>query len=116
MLRLLIDENFNQRILRGLQYRLPSVDFLLAEHAGLRQTKDTDVLAWAARENRTVVTHDRKTMVPHAERLVHEGQDMAGVILVPQQIAIGRAINDLEIVIGCSDQSELRDQIKHLPL
>lgn len=116
MLRLLIDENFNQHIVRGLQRRLPSLDFLLAEQAGLKQTRDPDVLAWAARENRTILTHDRKTMVPDAERLVFLGQKMSGVILVPNRMAIGRAINDLEVLIGCSDQSELCDQIKHLPL
>jgi Domain of unknown function (DUF5615) len=116
MLRLLIDENFDERILRGLNRRLPFLDFLLAKQVGLRQAKDTDVLAWAARENRTVVTHDRKTMVPHAEQLIRQGQSMAGVILVPKKMAIGRAINDLEVLVGCSDHSDLCDQIKHLPL
>lgn len=100
MLRLLIDENFDQHILRGLQRRLSSFDFLLAEQAGLRQTKDPDILAWAARENRTVLTHDLRTMVPYAKRLVLLRQNMAGVILVPKRLAIGRAINDLEVLLA----------------
>lgn len=116
MLRLLIDENFNQRILRGLHRRLSSLDVLLAEQAGLRRAKDPVVLAWAARENRTILTHDEKTMVPDAKQLVLQGRSMAGLILVPQRMDIGRAINDLEILIVCLDHADLRDQIKRLPL
>ena len=115
MLRLLIDENFNQRILRGLKLRLSSVDLLLAEQAGLRRAKDPDVLAWAAREDRVVLTHDEKTMVPYAKRLVLLGKNMPGLIMVPQRMHIGRAINDLEVLVGCSDHSDLRDRIERLP-
>lgn len=116
MLRLLSDENFNQRILRGLKLRLPSVDLLLAEQAGLRRAKDPDVLARAAREDRIVLTHDEKTMVPYAKRLVLLGRSMPGLILVPQMMHIGRAINDLEILVGCLDHADIRDQIERLPL
>ena len=41
---------------------------------------------------------------------------MAGVILVPQSLAIGRAIDDLEIVVECYSQLEMRDRIQRLPL
>ena len=41
---------------------------------------------------------------------------MAGVILVPNRLAIGRAINDLEIVVKCYSQSEMRDRVQRLPL
>ena len=41
---------------------------------------------------------------------------MAGVILVPDQLAIGRAISDLEIVIECYSQAEMRNRIEYLPL
>lgn len=116
MLRLLIDENFDQCILRGLKCRLPSLDFLLVEQAGLKQARDVDVLIWAAREDRTILTHDIKTMVPDAEQLIFLGEKTAGVILVPSRMSIGRAVNDLELHIHCWDQHDLRDQIKYLPL
>ena len=35
MLRLLIDENFDQRILRGLRLRLPQLDYLIVQQAGM---------------------------------------------------------------------------------
>jgi hypothetical protein len=41
---------------------------------------------------------------------------MAGVILVPDRLGIGKVIEDLEIAIQCQSQSEMRDVIQHLPL
>jgi hypothetical protein len=40
MLRLLIDENFNHRILQGVQLRLPRLDFVLPKQVGLAGSKD----------------------------------------------------------------------------
>ena len=64
MLRLLIDENFNNHILRGVKLRLPQLDFVLAKHVGLASLPDTVLLRWAAQENRTILTHDIKTLIP----------------------------------------------------
>jgi hypothetical protein len=55
-------------------------------------------------------------MVRDANQLVAQGKPMAGVILVPDQLEIGRAINDLELVLGGSTESEMRDSVKYLPL
>ena len=60
MLRLLIDENFNHDILRGLIRRVPELDFLVVARIGLAGTPDVDLLRWAAQETRTIATHDRK--------------------------------------------------------
>jgi len=54
-------------------------------------------------------------MVPDANQLVAQGEPMAGVIFVPEQLEIGRAINNLEIVLECSTESEMRDSVKYLP-
>jgi len=62
MLRLLIDENINNHILRGLQLRLPQLDFLLVKQVGLAGSPDSVLLEWAARDQRTILTHDVKTM------------------------------------------------------
>ena len=67
MLRLLIDENVDHRILRGLLRRVPQLDFLVVAQIGLAGTPDIELLRWAAQENRTIVTHDVNTMVPDAE-------------------------------------------------
>lgn len=62
MLRLLIDENVNHRILRGLKLILPTVDYLIAQDVVPRGTEDPDLLAWAAEQNCILVTNDLKTI------------------------------------------------------
>ena len=116
MLRLLIDENINHHILRGLKLRLPQIDYVLVRQIGMAGSPDWELLRWAAREKRIIVTHDRNTMIPYAEHCVKTGERMAGVIFVPDQLAIGRAIEELEIAVECFSPAELVNQIKYLPL
>lgn len=62
MLRLLIDQDLDQVILRGLLLRVTTLDVTTAHQAGLSDSSDPDLLAWAAEQARIVVTHDRRTM------------------------------------------------------
>ena len=116
MLRLLTDENFNWKILRGLARRSIHADILSLRDAGLAGQADEFLLKWAAQEDRTILTHDIKTMKKFAEDLLIQGEPMAGVILVPERLALVQAIDDLELLIECSSQSELHNCIEYLPL
>ncbi len=58
------DVNLNQIILLAAKRREPSLDFKTAVAAGLAGLNDPEVLAVAARDERVLVTHDRKTMRP----------------------------------------------------
>ena len=116
MLRLLIDENIDHRILRGLLRLIPQLDFIIPARVGLAGLADSELLRWAAREDRTILTHDIKTMPHYAKQLLIQGEPMAGVIVIPDGLQIGNAISDLELVLECLSQSDLRDRIMHLPL
>ena len=116
MIRLLTDENFNQKIARGFRLRLPQLDLISVRDTDLASQPDMLLLHWAAKENRAILTHDIRTMVPYAEQLVALSEPMAGVIFVPDQLQIGRAVNDLEITLECSLESEIRNAITHIPL
>ena len=116
MLRLLIDENFSHPVLHGVKSRLPDLDFVLVRQVGLGGAKDPVLLRWAAQNDRTILTRDRRTMPDFAAELIQLGEPMAGVIVVPQNMPIGRAIEELELVIACHSQEDFRDVIKHLPL
>ena len=116
MIRLLTDEDFNHDILRGLIRRVPHLDFVLVHDVGLTSQPDPVLLKWAASKHRSIITHDEKTMVPYAKQLVRQGESMAGVILVPQSLGIGRAIADLELIVECCSESDMRDRIEYLPL
>lgn len=116
MLRLLIDENVNHRILRGLRSRLPELDAVTVRQVALLGFKDPLLLRWAAENDRTILTHDTKTMRPDAEQMLRRGETIAGLIVVPQTMRVGRAIEELELMIVCYSQLDLRDRIERLPL
>ncbi|MCA9939319.1 MAG: DUF5615 family PIN-like protein [Anaerolineales bacterium] len=61
-MRWLSDENLNADILRGLLLRRPYLDLVRVQDVGLRGSDDPTVLAWAAANDRIMLTHDRATM------------------------------------------------------
>jgi hypothetical protein len=65
-LRFLVDEDFDNDILRGVLRRRPQVDIVRVQDIGLSGMKDCLVLEWAAGEGRIVLTHDVSTMTKHA--------------------------------------------------
>jgi hypothetical protein len=77
---------------------------------------DPDVLAWAAAEGRLLLTHDISTMVAHATHRLERGEPMAGIVEVPANLPIGRAIDELELLVRVSDEREWSGQILFLPL
>jgi len=62
MLSFAADENFNNDIVRGLLRRLPDLDLIKVQDAGLSGADDPAILEWAAQENRVLLTHDVTTM------------------------------------------------------
>lgn len=115
MIRLLTDENLNQHILRGLRRRLPRLDCVSVRDVGLAGSPDLVLLKWAAKEQRTILTRDIKTLVPAANRLVAQAEPMAGVIVICKGVAIGHVINDLELLLECNSESDMRNSIEYLP-
>lgn len=116
MIPLLIDENFDQRILRGLRLRMPQLDYLIVQEIGLSGLDDPALLEWAAAKGRVIVTHDVNTMTTFSSDRLKESLPMPGVIIVPEELSIGRAIDDLETIVECSLVDDLENQIQYLPL
>jgi uncharacterized protein with PIN domain len=116
MLRLLIDQDLDHSILRGLLLRVSNLDVVTAHQVGLSNASDPEVLAWAAKQERIIVTHDRRTMPYHATSRIARAEKVAGMVVVSKQLPISRVINDLEIIVSCSDTFEWENTIKHLPL
>ncbi|MPZ17654.1 MAG: hypothetical protein GEV06_07065 [Luteitalea sp.] len=116
MLPLLIDENLNHQILRGLRLRLPALDYIVAQNATLRGAADETVLEWAAEHGRILVTHDVNTVPRHAYDRVRADQPMPGVVLVPGNLGVGLAISELATLIECSTTAECVNQVFYLPI
>jgi len=115
MLRLATDENFDNRILRGLLRRRPDVDIVRVQDAGLTGKGDAEVLEWAAIENRVLLTHDVTTMKRFVDERLAAGLSMPGVFEVSQQTPIVQAIEDILLLIECSLAGEWEGQINFLP-
>jgi len=116
MLALLVDENLNQRILRGLKRAVPQLDHIVAQTAGFGGLEDSPLLARAAAQNRIVITHDLKTMPKYAYERVRSGQPMPGMVAVPDSLPIGQAIEDLALIIECCQPAEIENLVLYLPL
>ena len=116
IVRLLIDQDFNQHIIRGLRARIPELDALSAFEAGLSEALDSILLAHAALTDRVLLTHDRKTMPSHAAVRIAEGQPMPGLFVVPRRLQFNQVVDDLEIIVTCSLENEWNNIVRYLPL
>jgi hypothetical protein len=115
-MRLATDENFDNRILRGLLRRRPEFDIVRVQDVGLSGWSDADVLAWAAQEGRVLLTHDVTTMRRYVDERVDAGLSMPGVFAVSQQRPITQVIEDILLLAECSLEGEWEGQIQFLPL
>lgn len=116
MLWLVADENFNVDIVRGLLLRQPGLDIVRVQDAGLAGADDPDILAWAAQHNRIVVTHDRATMAVYAYERAAAGEEMQGVFILNDRFPVGQVIQEILLMIACSEQADWRGRVVHLPL
>ena len=104
----LIDENVKHRILRGLRRCLLALDYLLVQDTEVLQQDDPTVLDWA-------VAHHR-TMTKYAYARLAAGQPFSGLVIIPQELAIGSAIEELAMLLTCSNPEEFPNRVIHLPL
>lgn len=116
MLNFLADEDFNNRIVRGLRRRLLTLDIVRVHEVGLIGKHDKEVLEWAAREGRLVLTHDTATMIDFAYSRIAEGLEMPGLIAVSQYMPIGNVIEEVMLLAECSSEGEWSGQVLYLPL
>ena len=116
MLRLLADENFNGRIIRGLLRRTPEIDVVRVQDVGLSGADDRIVLAWAANEGRVLLTHDQKTVPTFAYERVIAGLPMPGVFIGDTYLPVQQAIEDIALLVECSKDHEWEGQVRYLPL
>lgn len=116
MLRLAADENFNNDIIRGLFRRKSDVDLVRVQDVGLSGADDPTILEWAARQRRVLVTHNVSTLSKHGYERLATGRPMPRVFEVGTALSMGRAIEDLVLIVECSLEGEWDGQVRYLPL
>lgn len=115
-MRLLADENFDNDIVRGVMRSNPDIDFVRAQEVGLSGAADPEVLAWAANENRVLLSHDVATITKYAYERIEAGLPMPGVFEVAQTASIKQIIDDILLLAECSLENEWQNQVRYLPL
>jgi uncharacterized protein DUF5615 len=116
MIRFLADADLNEGIVAGCLRREPEMDFLSANDAELEGLPDPEVLAVAAAQDRILVSHDFHTMPRHFGNFFQAAHSSPGVLLVPQRLSVGEAIEELVLIWTASDAHEWQNRILRIPL
>ena len=116
MLRFLADQNFDGDIVRGLLRAIPELDVMTTHQAGLSEALDPVLLEWAAVQERVILPHDKRTLPDHAGHRLRTGQRMCGVVVVPLQLPLRKAIDEIGLIATCSLEGEWENRVQFLPL
>jgi len=111
MLLLASDADVHGDIIRGLRRRQPDIDLVRSQDALPEGTPDVEILAWAAAENRVLITNDRNTMVGLARQRLAAAEPGPGLIATTNQQSIGSAIDDILLIMEYMPAEEIREQV-----
>jgi predicted nuclease of predicted toxin-antitoxin system len=111
MLRLGSDADVHGDIVRGLRRRSPEIDLVRVQDALPERSSDREVLAWAAVENRVLITNDRNTMIGFAYERVAAGEHVPGLIVTAGEQSIGSAIDDILLIADGMPENEIGARI-----
>jgi hypothetical protein len=114
-IRFQADYDFNAEVIDGLLRREAAIDLQSGHAAGLAGVPDPAVLEKAADEGRALLTHDHRTMPQHFADFISR-RESPGVFIVPQQLSIGEAIEELLLIWSASEAGEWVNRILYLPL
>ncbi len=78
-------------------------------------TPDPQLLLWAEREGRILVSRDRKTLPGHLAAHLTAGHRCAGIILVRRSATVPQIISFLEAVAYATDATYWRDRLESIP-
>lgn len=115
MPKLLADEDFNNRIVRGIRRLSADIDIVRVQEVGLVGEEDIKILEWAASENRILLTHDLATMIAFAYDRISNEQQFPGMIAVSQTASIGRVIEDVA-KIAANEDIDLHGRVIFIPI
>lgn len=107
-MRFHLDENVDHGIARGLQRR--SIDVTISPDARLVGASDEEQLAFASREGRVIITHDRDMLRLHSLGINH-----AGIVYCASGArSIGEIVRQLLLQHECLSDEEMRGQVEYI--
>jgi hypothetical protein len=109
------DADFNHKVILGLRRRNAAIDFQDANAGAVAGIPDSKVLSIAADLGRILVSHDRSTMPAYFARFL-TNRSSPGLIIVDQDLDIGRTIEELLLIWTATDIDEWKDKIGYVPI
>ena len=97
MIRFLADESFDGGVITGVRSKYPHVDILTANEVGLGATPDLEILQWATRNERVVLSRDVKTMKADAVGMILQNRPPTGLLLADDRMSRGAIIDQIEM-------------------
>lgn len=101
------DEHINSRVADGLLRR--GINVLTVQAAGRRGLPDDEQLAFAAQQERVMVTIDSDYLV-----IAAQGRPHAGIAYVQPGTSIVKLINSLLLLHGALMPDEMKDHVEYL--
>jgi hypothetical protein len=109
------DADLNEILVRAALRREPGIDFQTSQAANLAGLSDLEVLTLASQSGRLLVTHDRKTMPHHFAEFIAK-QSSSGVLIIPQNLPIMQAVDELILIWSVTEAEEWINRIFSLPI
>ena len=76
---------------------------------------DPEILLWAEREERILVSEDRKTLPRHLADHLLSGHHSPGIFTIRGSTTLSRLISFLELAAYASEAHEWQDRIEYIP-
>lgn len=116
MIPYLWDESASHDTLRALRQLRPKVDAVSIQEVGYDGATDEQVIDFAVKLGRVIVTRDRKTLIAAAKRRSRQGVTVPGVVLTSARQSPGDAAEDLALIAEGLRPEELANEFVFLPL
>jgi len=107
--------SIKRAIVTGVMRREVTVDFQTSNASLLSGLTDLEVLAFAAQENRILVSQDQRTMPRYFAEFIST-QTSSGVIIVLPSFPVSEAIDNLIKIWQTSESEDWVNRIAYLPL
>jgi hypothetical protein len=116
--RFLLDENLSPRLRPSLLRRSPDLDVLRVGDEGAPPlgTPDPEVLLYAERERRLLITHNRASMPSHVADHLAAGRHHYGVMRIRPRASLRQIVEEMLVIAGASEAEEWMDRFDWIPL
>ncbi|MDY6789132.1 MAG: DUF5615 family PIN-like protein [Candidatus Nanohaloarchaea archaeon] len=107
--KFLADEHIDRPSVESLKKK--GIDIEIVQDIGKKGSPDREILKYAKRQDRVIISRDADFLV-----LDQEGKDHAGIIFLARPLDIGDIIRQVEKIHLLYDGEELEDRVVFLPL